>query len=156
MKIISGGQTGADLGGLEGAKAVGLETGGTAPQGYRIEGGSNPELGMIYGLTESPQRNYIARTIKNIVDSDATVIFADDIASPGTALTITMCTKEGKPCLVNPNVQEFRNFVKDLKVVNIAGNRESKAPGLQERVCNLIKEAFEKPKEIVDDDRWVE
>ena len=30
-KIISGGQTGADLGALVGARRIGLETGGTAP-----------------------------------------------------------------------------------------------------------------------------
>ena len=34
LKIISGGQTGADRGALEGARKAGIPTGGTAPKGY--------------------------------------------------------------------------------------------------------------------------
>ena len=127
MKIISGGQTGADQGGLEGAKSIGLETGGTAPQGYRTENGPNLELKTLYGLTESASRGYIPRTIQNVLDADATVVFADDINSSGTVLTITMCKKYNKPCLINPSTDEvlikfcLDNYVKTL---NISGNRE--------------------------------
>ena len=52
MKIISGGQTGADLGGLEGARDAGIETGGWAPAGYRTEIGDQEELLKGFGLKE--------------------------------------------------------------------------------------------------------
>lgn len=51
-KIISGGQTGADEGGLEGARLLGIPTGGTAPKGYRTENGPNLTLRDTYGLVE--------------------------------------------------------------------------------------------------------
>jgi len=37
--VISGGQTGADRGGLIAAKELGIPTGGTAPLGYKTEAG---------------------------------------------------------------------------------------------------------------------
>ena len=43
-KVISGGQTGADRTGLECAKALGLETGGTAPDSWRTDEGHDPTL----------------------------------------------------------------------------------------------------------------
>jgi hypothetical protein len=36
-KIISGGQTGADQGGLEGARLLGIQTGGTAPYNWMTD-----------------------------------------------------------------------------------------------------------------------
>ncbi len=74
-KIISGGQTGADMGGLLAAKELGLETGGTAPGGYKTEKGRNLDLRDIYGLTQFG--TYPQRTRINVRDSDATVIFGD-------------------------------------------------------------------------------
>ncbi|MFA4842787.1 MAG: pyruvate kinase, partial [Candidatus Omnitrophota bacterium] len=43
-KIISGGQTGADRGALEGAKIAGLPTGGWAPKDYHTAKGPDPAL----------------------------------------------------------------------------------------------------------------
>lgn len=40
--IISGGQTGADQGGLDAGKALGLKTGGLMPKGWRTEAGPRP------------------------------------------------------------------------------------------------------------------
>lgn len=37
IKIISGGQTGADMGGLEAAREYGFPTGGYAPKGWMTE-----------------------------------------------------------------------------------------------------------------------
>jgi hypothetical protein len=33
-KVISGGQSGADLGGLRAAKVLGIQTGGSMPKGF--------------------------------------------------------------------------------------------------------------------------
>lgn len=60
-KIISGGQTGADRGGLEAARTLGIPTGGTAPRGYLTETGPDESL-REFGLTESKSSAYVVRT----------------------------------------------------------------------------------------------
>lgn len=141
-KIISGGQTGADQGGLEAGKELGLITGGTAPMGWRTEKGPNSKLLSEYGLVECSLPGYPARTELNILNSDGTVIFGN-IDEPGSSLTLTLCRKLKKPYLVNPSIEEFLNFVEvwPISTLNVAGNRESKNPGIQKRVRDfLIKE----------------
>jgi hypothetical protein len=123
-KIISGGQYGIDLMGIEVGKELGFETGGVATRGYRVEGGFNPGL-KDYGLTESNYANYLVRTEQNVIDSDGTILFGN-MSSSGSKSTIGFLNKHGKPYIVNPNAQEIANFVRNKKVVNIAGNRKSK------------------------------
>lgn len=43
VRIISGGQTGADQGALVAAKQLGIETGGWTPRGFLTEAGPCPE-----------------------------------------------------------------------------------------------------------------
>ncbi len=50
-KIISGGQTGADRGGLEAGRVLGIETGGTCPKFFRTETGHDVSL-QGFGLVE--------------------------------------------------------------------------------------------------------
>jgi hypothetical protein len=50
-KVISGGQTGVDQAFLRAAWRACLETGGTAPKGWRTDKGPNPGLAQ-YGLKE--------------------------------------------------------------------------------------------------------
>ncbi|WP_020413184.1 YpsA SLOG family protein [Microbulbifer variabilis] len=147
-KIISGGQTGADVGGLIGAKRVGIPTGGCAPLGYLTEEGARPEMLKSYGLVESHSANYEERTEENVKNSDATLILATMPSSDGTALTLYYCQKLGKPCiLVNPwrncivEIRDFINFVRP-KVLNIAGNRESISPGLADKTADIIQRVF--------------
>ena len=135
-KIISGGQCGADRGGLEAARTYGLETGGTAPLGYRTARGPDPSLAE-FGLVEDSSTHYRARTLRNILDSDGTVIFASNFASPGTELTINLCKKHKKPVyLVHlpMTVDRWSSFVSDMTgrfiikhridTLNVAGNRD--------------------------------
>ena len=141
IKIISGGQTGADRGGLEGAKVIGLKTGGSAPIGYRTENGKDYSL-KAFGLIESKSWNYRDRTRENIINSDKTIIFADKKNSPGTKQTINMAIINNKPYIINPTITQFICFINTCKIINIAGNRESVAPGLQDKVKNFIIKAF--------------
>ena len=156
MKIISGGQTGADLGGLEGAKDAGIETGGHAPKGYRTEKGTGClDLKWLYGLEETEASNYNARTLLNIKNSDGTAIFADKLDSRGTVLTINMCREMNKPYICNPTVDELIGFISFHKIstLNVAGNRESVAPGIQEKVKEIVYKTLTK---IAAEDRMVE
>ena len=73
FKIISGGQTGADRAALDAAISLGVGYGGSVPPGRKAEDGIVP---LEYTqLTELSSGSYSARTEKNIVDSDATLIF---------------------------------------------------------------------------------
>jgi hypothetical protein len=154
IKVISGGQTGADLGGLIGAKALGLATGGTAAAEWMTENGANPYL-LEYGLVEGEKGNttaetYNKRTIENIRNSDGTAIFGD-VNSPSSGRTVQAAQNLGKPVLHIPlntalhnrptAAQQLRDFVQtnNIQTLNIAGNRETKAPGLQAAVAEIVQ-----------------
>ncbi|HEY5122242.1 MAG TPA: putative molybdenum carrier protein, partial [Ignavibacteria bacterium] len=129
-KIISGGQTGADRGGLEGARALGIETGGYCPKGYLTENGLDLTL-KDFGLIEINSKDYRERTIKNIEISDGTVIFDNvnekgKLKSPGSVLTLNTAIKISKPVVVNPDELTFKTWLieNNIHVLNVAGNRE--------------------------------
>jgi hypothetical protein len=146
QKIISGGQTGADLGGLEAAKVLGFKTGGWAPRGFRTEKGPNSDLSTIYNLQEHQSEGYKQRTIKNVQQGDGTVIFARNTMSGGTTLTIKVCQEFQKPFLLNPSdAEEFLRFLHfyEIRTLNVAGNRESVAPGIQGYTRSFIVNAFQ-------------
>lgn len=158
-KVISGGQTGGDIGGLKGAKAAGIPTGGTAPRTYRTENGRNVELRDVYGLKESDYSAYPPRTEQNVIDSDFTVVFGNP-NSRGCALTRKFCKKHDKPCFIIEfskmnEVEELHDvdavavaiqiikddlsyIDKDELVLNVAGNRESSFNGLEELTKNAV------------------
>jgi hypothetical protein len=127
LKIISGGQTGVDRLGLEIAKSIGIETGGTAPKGFLTENGNDISLRDL-GLVEHPQRLYPPRTKSNVSDSDGTIYFASDTKSRGLKLTIKICKDMNKPYLINPTIDRLTKWLidNDIQVLNIAGNRGSK------------------------------
>ena len=143
-KIISGGQTGADQAGLWAARALKLEKGGTAPKGWETENGSSEHILKPMGLVEGPS-GYKERTKQNVEDSDATVLFGR-MTSPGSKLTIRVCKDLGKPHIVNPNPRVLRRFIEinDVETLNVAGNRESKNPGIGTRTYDILVEAFGK------------
>lgn len=95
-KIISGGQTGADQGGLIAAFKAGILTGGTAPSGFYTSTGPNYLL-SAFGLKDAGTLQ--TRTKTNIKDADATVICTVDAQSSGSALTRRLCAELGKPML---------------------------------------------------------
>ena len=125
MRIISGGQTGVDQMGLEVAKELGLLTGGYAPKGFKTEKGNNPELATLYGLKEHSSEEYNPRTELNVQLSGGTIIFGDE-KSPGSISTLRFIKKHSKPYLINPTVDEIKEFKKYKEILNIAGNRGSK------------------------------
>jgi|GEM_PF-901782 len=168
LEIDSGGQTGADLGSLIGAQAVGIPTGGVAPHGWLVEqdvrfpNRTNPGL-ADFGLVEGPKGNseghtYIIRTEMNVKATDGTAILgsADPNRDKGSARTIELADKHGKPWihfeldeLNNPQqcAQELRAWVIDNNVrkLNVAGNRGSKAPQLEGQTAQIIEGAFREP-----------
>jgi len=142
-KIISGGQTGADRGGLEAARTVMIPTGGNAPKGYKTEDGPDLSLRDRYGLSEHPSDDYRARTEANVLEADATAIFGD-VFSAGSLLTRSLCREFKKPSIENPTPEELRRWIEEynIKVLNIAGNRESKNPGIYKATYDVVLNAI--------------
>ncbi len=68
---MSGGQTGVGRGALDAALDVGRPCGGWCPAGRRAEDGRIPDR---YPLAEVSAPGYAARTLRNVLDSDGTVI----------------------------------------------------------------------------------
>lgn len=145
-KIISGGQTGVDRAGLDVAIHLGLEYGGAIPKGRLTEDGTlDPKYDKITELSTS---SYPARTEKNILDSDATLIFTRGEIGRGTALTIRLAKKYKKPFLHidlnDKSEDEARQIIgywlrKIIpKTLNIAGTRESKAKGISRAVYSIL------------------
>jgi hypothetical protein len=152
LKIISGGQTGADQGGLKAAKELGIPTGGCAPKGYKTEKGPNMDLMKTYMLHQSSSSSYNPRTEENVSKSDATIIFSA-VNSPGSALTENVCKSKGKPFMsvdpYNSNPEEIGSFISGIYeekgrkiIINVAGNRESKSPGIEETVKDIMLKIF--------------
>lgn len=141
-KIISGGQTGADMGALLAGRDLGIKTGGWAPKGWLTEDGPRHEL-ALYGLIQHSSPNYPPRTRMNISDSDGTVLFGD-MESPGSRVAIGICKEDRVPYLLNPDVEELREWARlhEVQVLNVGGNRESKCPGIEGMVRKVIVEAF--------------
>lgn len=152
VKVISGGQSGADFGGLLAAKGLGIPTGGYIPKGFRTENGSKPELAE-YGLMETESSDYPERTRLNIEESDVTIIFSPTHSS-GSVLTRKIAESLKKPHLFIEEMtigtsDVVADFLKrcEPKVINVAGNRESRSRGIQDAVLITMKNALQNYRE---------
>lgn len=157
-KIISGGQTGADRGGLDAALYCNVPHGGWCPKGRLSEDGTIPEK---YDLQEMTTKDYLRRTEANVVDSDATIIFCYGLPKGGSLRTVEFALKHGKPYHTVDLLHEGRdrilkdvvewlsgNGVNDYEYyeaapphdcnINIAGSRESKAPDIELLVMQVM------------------
>ena len=150
-KLISGGQTGADISIVAVGARLGIAVGGLVPKGWRTERGPAPELEQS-GFAESDSSDYRVRTRLNVEHGDATLIFATNPDSDGTRLTIDHAQRLGRPCLVlDPfeasAVKRARQWLRDTspEVLNVAGNRESRSPGIARRVEQILLAALVDP-----------
>ena len=156
-KIVSGGQTGVDRAGLVAAMELGLPTGGWVPCGRLAEDGVVPA--MFSTLRECPTGGFRERTRVNVIDSDATLILVDALPLVGgTGYTAEYAAKNGRPCKAfllsdETAAAQIRDWMLSLEVsvrpgadgpivLNVAGPRESGAPGIFERAKKTLLEAF--------------
>jgi Circularly permutated YpsA SLOG family len=149
IKIISGGQTGVDRAALDAAMACGMVVGGWCPRDRTAEDGSIP---AIYPLTETPGRSYPIRTMWNVRDSNGTLLFRRGEASRGTALTMARAKELKKPLyvvdLALPLVPAaIADWIaqQSIRVLNVAGPRESESPGIYEAAKKAIGEVLACP-----------
>ncbi len=145
LTIVSGGQTGVDRGALQAALDAGLPCGGWCPRGRRAEDGPIPGR---FPLHETETDVYAERTRRNVRDSDGTLLLDFGKLRGGSALTAELAGAQGKPLLIlaakgrNPvdAVADVRRFLleNDVAVLNVAGPRESEAPGAEHWTRALV------------------
>jgi hypothetical protein len=141
LKIVSGGQTGADRAALDAALTAGTPCGGWCPRGRRAEDGVIPQR---YPLAELVSPHYPDRTLRNVQESDATVILAFGALTGGSAATARCCRDEGKPCLVidagGTTIAQAAGLIADfiadrnVEILNVAGPRASGQPEIHDYV----------------------
>ena len=159
-EIISGGQTGADQGGLLAAQDLGIPTGGTAPQGWLTENGPQEALLRSFGLVECTESGYSARTHKNVLHADGTLLVGQ-YRSGGSGFTARIAREAGKPLfhlayvpnlgiVPNERMEEFRYWLEryNIHILNVAGNRQSNSPGIQELTRSFLLAALGQTKVI--------
>ncbi len=142
MTFISGGQTGVDRGALDAAIERGIPHRGWCPKGRKAEDGPIPPQ---YNMQEMDDWQYWRRTEKNVLDSDGTLVLPGKRASKGTELTIKVARRNKKPLAVvdidNPNTPDIiRAWIKlhNIKIMNVAGPRESGEPGISKKTYELL------------------
>jgi hypothetical protein len=101
-----------------------------------------------YRLKETESRSYSGRTRKNVQDADATVVFTKGPLRGGSLRTKELARGLQKPLLevdlakVSPEEasRRLRDWIGHAKVstLNVAGSRESQAPGLEREVREVL------------------
>jgi hypothetical protein len=146
FKIVSGGQTGADRAALDFAIANRIKHGGWCPKG-RV--GEDGKIARKYRLKETTSAYPAVRTRKNVRHSDATVIFSlRRRLTGGTRLTAELAKKYRKPLLkiASPGRNATRLIAaflrqNEVKILNVAGPRESGQPGTYAFVFRMLKKS---------------
>ena len=150
IKIVSGGQTGADRAALDWALANGLPCSGWCPLGRLAEDGV---IDTRYPLRECPEPSPAQRTEWNVRNSDGTLIVS--LASRligGTRLTADLAKRLAKPHLVlakdagelSAQAEALRQFItaNNIAVLNVAGPRASGEPGIAVHLTALLNTAL--------------
>lgn len=152
MKLISGGQTGVDMAALEFAIEAGMRHGGWVPKGRTNEAGVIPSC--IGGLVEADDAQPETRTRLNVLAADATLIISDGSRSPGTDTTIRFAAERNVPIRLadlNSDLEkvslDIRNWISRIgaSVLNVAGPRESEAPGINAKAKRFLTIVFHGP-----------
>lgn len=148
VRVRSGGQSGVDRGALDAARAVGVGIAGWCPSGGWAEDLPVPP-GLLIDypeLTPTPSDDVNQRTEWNVRDSHATLILRrpDDFPSKGTDFTIGCAGAYGRPYFVaiDHTVEEVWGWLTQFGAgltVNVAGPRESEAPGAYQRSRDFVE-----------------
>ena len=152
QSIYSGFQTGVDTGAIIAADLLGFRTGGFAPQGWMTETGPNEEWIKSMNGVECTKPGYLARTEMNVRTTDATVIISHEPRLTGGSYETSRIAesldkpwkqirlkKDLVPIYVEGSLGlvEWLNMI-ECRRVNIAGPRESKCLGIEDRVCRWL------------------
>ncbi|WP_412067770.1 YpsA SLOG family protein [Rubrivirga sp. IMCC43871] len=132
LVIVSGGQSGVDRAALDAALASGFEVAGWCPAGRWAEDGP---IDARYPLRETATADPAERTRRNVAESDALLVLAPAAVAGGTALAVAEAQRLGRPVFVADPSGDPGEALAWLarerpSRLNIAGPRESEAPGV--------------------------
>lgn len=144
ISIVTGGQTGVDRAAMDAALELCLPLGGWCPAGRWAEDGPiDPRYPLQETLSPDPEE----RTWLNVRDSDGTLLVGAGVRSPGTALTQSCARRLERPVYHwdvadAPDLEGFRHWLLACRVrtLNVAGPRESEAPGVYRAARALLAE----------------
>jgi hypothetical protein len=135
LKIISGGQTGVDRAALDVALRHGIHCGGWCPAGRLDEFGKIPDH---YPVQEIQRGGFTERTLKNVEDSDGTVVIYPGEIRGGTEETVRFCVELKRPHqLIDASkvaTEDATTLIVDfvrknkIDILNVAGPRQSEWP----------------------------
>ena len=138
-----------DRAALDAAIKAGIPHSGWVPKGRKAEDGT---ISSKYNLIELDDGAYAARTLKNVRESDGTLIITSGSADRGTSLTRELAAGHKKPFMIidlrtsDPfkSVEEILSWLRSnsMEVLNVAGPRESKSPGIYEKALGLLLIVF--------------
>lgn len=137
LKIISGGQSGADRAALDFCLENNIPCGGHCPKGRLAEDGC---IADKYPLIETQSEDYTERTRLNVEHSDGALIIYRDVMDAGTQLTLDIIKTMEKPYFsinlslnIDPVIVKNWLFNNEVSTVNIAGPRESSCPEIYQQ-----------------------
>lgn len=164
-RVVSGGQTGVDVAGLDAALECGLETDGWMPLGFLAEDGPHPDYAQKYRVRQTRTDSYYTRTRLNVAMADATLIVHAGPISGGTRLTMNFCKqkRDGDEWLAvdldDIRTEEAREQAviyvarwlrrRQVFILNCAGPRESKCPGIYQRARDFFVSVFHTVPQLV-------
>ena len=151
-QIISGGQTGADIAAIDAAIFFGCPYGGMLPKDRICENGI---VSLSYtNFDEAKVNGYLYRTQQNVKNSDGALLFCAGKPTGVTKRTIDFAKQHNKPYFVIDINQDsagfgintgsiipvIKEFIKNngIRILNVAGSRESKTPGIYKFVYRII------------------
>lgn len=156
IELRSGGQSGADRGAMDAARACGIRVSGWCPAGGWAEDFPEPPgvLELYPEMVETPSSEVIQRTEWNIRDSTCTIVLATRAkgTSPGTDAGFAFNEKYGIPyfelVLDEPGLFDaqfasacdwLRAFDDDAIVLGFGGPRASEYPGVYDIAFKVVE-----------------
>jgi len=149
LRVVTGGQSGVDRAALDAALDGGVPCGGRCPAGRWAEDGP---ISARYPLVETPEADPEFRTWRNVVDGDGTLIIIHGGTDPGTRITIAAVRDFGSTyfaldLLKMDNATAVAKVAawiaqENIRILNIAGPRESNAPGIYARAFAFLTKLY--------------
>jgi len=131
---------------LDVALELGIPCGGWGPKGRLAEDGAIP---LRYPLTEREWSGYLVRTEMNVKNSDGTFILTRGPVTCGTAKTLKLARKLQKTHLVidlarGGEPESVKKWITEsgVRILNMAGPRESKCPGIHDQAVEFLRKLF--------------
>ena len=149
-RIVSGGQTGVDRAALDFSLQAGIAGGGWVPKGRIAEDGIIPA--RYSNLQETEADDPKIRTELNVRDADGTLLITRGTPTGGSAFTVEVATRLGKPVLhidlaeesVEQGSRRLLRWLQDfqLRILNVAGPRSSEDHEIYALTMTLLQRAF--------------